>query len=87
MTSDEFIDLLGGTAAVARRVGTSMASVSEWRRNGIPDGRLVELAADIEANGGPLRWALRPHDWHRIWPELVGADGAPDVTPLLSEAV
>jgi DNA-binding transcriptional regulator YdaS (Cro superfamily) len=25
------------------------------------------------------RWDLRPTDWHLIWPELVGADGAPNV--------
>jgi hypothetical protein len=25
-------------------------------------------------------WDLRPDDWHRIWPELVGAEGAPGVT-------
>lgn len=23
------------------------------------------------------RWDLRPADWHRIWPELIGAEGAP----------
>ena len=25
------------------------------------------------------RWDLRPDDWHRIWPELIGAEGAPEV--------
>jgi DNA-binding transcriptional regulator YdaS (Cro superfamily) len=36
-------------------------------------------AAPIEAATGRqvMRWELRPDDWHRIWPELVGADGAP----------
>lgn len=24
------------------------------------------------------RWHLRPADWHLIWPELVGIEGAPD---------
>ena len=24
------------------------------------------------------RWDLRPHDWHEIWPELVGTAGAPE---------
>lgn len=33
-----------------------------------------------EASAGALRrWQLRRNDWHRIWPELVGADGAPAV--------
>jgi DNA-binding transcriptional regulator YdaS (Cro superfamily) len=25
------------------------------------------------------RWHLRPKDWHRIWPELVGHPGAPSI--------
>lgn len=77
MDHNAVIDLLGGTSQVARLVRTRAASVSEWRRVGIPDGRLIELAAEIERRGGPRRWHLRPDDWHRIWPELVGAEGAP----------
>lgn len=77
--SSDLIDKLGGTAAVARRVRTSPASVSEWRRNGIPDGRFIELGAAIEraTKGAVRRWDLRPDDWWLIWPELIGADGAP----------
>lgn len=31
-------------------------------------------------SGGALRrWAMRPQDWHRIWPELIGTAGAPRV--------
>lgn len=39
------------------------------------------LATQIEqATGGAVRrWHLRPDDWARIWPELIGADGAPAV--------
>lgn len=37
----------------------------------------VELAT--REKGEPVyRWELRPNDWHRIWPELIGADGAPE---------
>jgi DNA-binding transcriptional regulator YdaS (Cro superfamily) len=79
MNHGQIIDLLGGTAAVARRVSVRPASVSEWRSKGLPDGRLIELAAEIEDKGGPRRWDLRPDDWHRIWPELIGAEGAPAV--------
>jgi hypothetical protein len=25
------------------------------------------------------RWDIRPKDWHRIWPELIGAAGAPQI--------
>lgn len=27
---------------------------------------------------GDALWDLRPDDWHRIWPELIGAEGAPE---------
>lgn len=75
----QLIDLLHGTAAVARRVGTTGASVSEWRSRGIPELRLIQLGAGIQHAGGPSRWELRPDDWHLIWPELIGIEGAPDV--------
>lgn len=79
MTDSEIIDVLGGTAAVARRLKISTASVSEMRKKGISDGRRIELAADIEraTKGAWPRWRLRPADWHLIWPELIGAEGAP----------
>lgn len=35
---------------------------------------------------GVRRWDLRPDDWHRIWPELIGAEGAPGV-PEAREAI
>jgi DNA-binding transcriptional regulator YdaS (Cro superfamily) len=36
-------------------------------------------------SGGVLRrWHLRPRDWHRIWPELIGSDGAPDAPANIS---
>lgn len=41
----------------------------------------IQLAVDIEriSAGAVRRWDLRPDDWHRIWPELIGAEGAPAV--------
>lgn len=38
-----------------------------------------EEAVRIERESGMQvrRWHLRPADWHRIWPELIGIDGAP----------
>ena len=35
----------------------------------------IEVGTDFEVR----RWDLRPDDWHRIWPELIGAEGAPAV--------
>lgn len=35
-----------------------------------------------ETGGELRRWDLRPGDWHAIWPELIGSEGAPtDSTP------
>jgi hypothetical protein len=84
MNDSELIDLLGGTAAVARRTGARMASVSEWRKQGIPSGRRIELGADIERVSGQRRWQQRPDDWHLIWPELIGTEGAPAVGALVA---
>jgi len=45
MSPSEIIDLYGGTAEVARLCEISLPSVSEWRRLGIPKGRLLYLKA------------------------------------------
>lgn len=42
----------------------------------------IEKATD----GAVRRWDLRPDDWHRIWPELIGAEGAPAVSPTPTTA-
>lgn len=78
LEASEIIELLGGTAAVARRLEISMPSVSEWRKSGIPDTRLIELGAEIEMVSGG-RFSRReqwPTKFARIWPELVAADAA-----------
>ncbi|MES2634064.1 MAG: YdaS family helix-turn-helix protein [Pseudomonadota bacterium] len=40
-----------------------------------------ERAARIEVHTARkvMRWDSRPNDWHEIWPELVGTDGAPEI--------
>jgi DNA-binding transcriptional regulator YdaS (Cro superfamily) len=69
----------GRMAKVAVRSGLAPAFLSQIA-NGVR-GAPADRAADIEraCDGAVMRWDLRPDDWHRIWPELVGADGAPDV--------
>jgi DNA-binding transcriptional regulator YdaS (Cro superfamily) len=32
------------------------------------------------------RWDLRPKDWHLIWPELIGAEGAPAIPEAANES-
>lgn len=38
-------------------------------------------AVQVEAKSGRQvrRWDLRQADWHRIWPELIGQEGAPPI--------
>ena len=72
------IDAVGGVPTMASLLGVSTKAVYFWR-----DGRRkvpVDKMAQIERLTGRLvrRWDLRPDDWHRIWPELIGAPGAPE---------
>lgn len=43
MDSNTIIDALGGTAEVARLCNVKSPSVSEWRRTGIPEARVLYL--------------------------------------------
>ena len=46
-----------------------------------PKSPAPETCVLIEHNsaGRVRRWHLRPTDWNRIWPELIGLPGAPIV--------
>lgn len=71
----------GDQIDAARRVGVSPAFFNQWatgRRN-VP----VAKGAIVEAELGIPRWEMWPDDWHRIWPELIGIDGAPPVPAVL----
>lgn len=68
-----------GRADFAFDVGTTLGHL-----NNVTYGtRLASaaLARQIAAKTGREvpEWDLRPADWHLIWPELVGQEGAPDV--------
>jgi DNA-binding transcriptional regulator YdaS (Cro superfamily) len=74
-------EICGGFSALARALRVSGPTVHEWnsRRRHVPAARCVQIE---QATGGVVRrWDLRPDDWHRIWPEIVGAPGAPVVEP------
>lgn len=69
-------------AELRSRIGAlSDAQIRQWQ-HGYDDRKpSPEYAVLIEreTGGAVRRWDLRPNDWHRIWPELVGMDGAPAV--------
>lgn len=63
-------------AEFARAIGVKHAVVYQWvtGRRPVP----IERCAEIEkaTNGLVSRKDLRPDDWHRIWPELIGKQAA-----------
>jgi hypothetical protein len=63
--------------AFAVRAGSTLGHVRNVAYGYKPCG--PELAVSLERESARLvrRWDLRPHDWRRIWPELIGTDGAP----------
>lgn len=75
--ASSLIDDMGGTNKVARLAGVKPPSVTDWRKTGIPQEKLILLAADIQRIKGIPRWELLPKVWHRIWPHLIGSEGAP----------
>ncbi len=67
---------------VAGRCGLTPAFLSQIARGVRPAP--ADRCATIEqaTDGAVRRWDLRPDDWHRIWPELIGAEGAPPLPSL-----
>ncbi len=60
-TPSQIIDALGGTATVARLCRVKAPSVSDWRKNGIPDARrqyLELLRPDVFRDDGITKRAL-----------------------------
>jgi len=71
MKHSRLIELLGGTTEVARLIGIKPPSVSDWKKSGIPEDKLIRLAPIAESRGIASRKELLPNLWKQIWPELV----------------
>lgn len=79
----------GGVAAFASTLNIStvyLQQVAAGQKSGEgekekPREASPELCVRIEkaTYGKVMRWDLRPKDWHLIWPELIGAEGAPSI--------
>jgi DNA-binding transcriptional regulator YdaS (Cro superfamily) len=71
-------------STLAKLMGESVQTIGNWRSRGVP----IQRCADFEAacGGSVRRWDLRPEDWHRIWPELIGTKGAPGVPKAEAKA-
>lgn len=83
MTLDEYLNRAGAltVAQLRERIGIkSDMQVRQWRHGYAGRRPSPEYAVAIETatDGAVRRWDTRPTDWHRIWPELIGAVGAPE---------
>ena len=78
--------------ALAAAIGVNPDQVRQWRHRHAgrrPDPRYC-VSIERATAGMVTRQELRPDDWHRIWPELIGTEGAPPVasdTPAVPDAV
>ena len=70
-------------AELAARIGVSEAQLRQWTHGyaGRQPGPANCVAIERETEQRVRRWDLRPGDWHLIWPELIGQEGAPAVEP------
>jgi len=81
------VEIAGGQAALAAAIGLKQQNIWNWlnRGDGIPPAEYcaaIEVATACEVR----RWELRPEDWWRIWPELIGIEGAPPVPTAEAQA-
>ena len=82
------IDMMGGPKRVADALGVSSPTVCQWalpncdpKRRPVP----VRLCRALSSKSGVPVWDIRPCDWWQIWPELIGAEGAPSVSEQVIE--
>lgn len=74
---------VGGQAALAADIGLpDRRHIWPYFKTArkLPPELCVSIEQATRAKGRVVRrWDLRPEDWHRIWPELVGTVGAPEI--------
>jgi DNA-binding transcriptional regulator YdaS (Cro superfamily) len=79
-------EILGSQAALAAVCKVKPPTVNQWMQYGTPKGRPVPILycviIEMATEGEVKRWDLRPDDWYLIWPELIGAKGAPAVPEI-----
>lgn len=74
---------IGSQVALARDLGVQPPTVAQWALpNSAPKFRPlpVRFCRRVAELAGSHVSGLRPDDWHRIWPELIGTEGAPEIT-------
>ena len=69
----------GRRKALADRLEVSASFLSQVALNKRPCPAVLAVEIEVATEREVKRWDLRASDWHRIWPELIGAEGAPAV--------
>lgn len=70
---------LGSQAELARQLGVTPPMIQQWRSGTRPVPAQYCPAIERKTGGVVTRIDLRPDDWQKIWPELIGTEGAPPV--------
>jgi DNA-binding transcriptional regulator YdaS (Cro superfamily) len=65
--------------AFAARVESTLGHLNNVALGYKPCAPILATAIELDTERKVRRWELRPTDWHLIWPELIGAAGAPNV--------
>ncbi|HEY1129180.1 MAG TPA: YdaS family helix-turn-helix protein [Roseateles sp.] len=86
----------GNQVAMADALGISQPTISGWTKDRTdqawrPVPPRLCIAIEIhplnrDATTPVKRWDLRPEDWWREWPDLVGTKGAPAPTAMTKAA-
>lgn len=65
----------------ARRCDCNSDQIRQWRHayDDRQPGAQMCVVIEVMSERKVRRWDLRPRDWHLIWPELVGTEGAPPI--------
>lgn len=68
----------GNGAALAAALHVSPSYLSQLASGSAPCSPERCVAIEQVTDRAVMRWDIRPNDWHLIWPELIGAEGAPE---------
>lgn len=88
MNLAEYLKPLDVTARTALAVGagTSYLHLRNIAFSGKSCGAALAVELERATAGNVRRWDLRPNDWHRIWPELIGPKAPPVPVEQTQEA-
>ena len=68
----------GSARTLADKLGMSPSRLSQVIKDSSSTSPAVCVLIEKATGCAVMRWELRAADWHLIWPELIGTDGAPD---------